>query len=270
MAQPRTRGGRRCLSLGIALATVALGELNVIAPVVSMFFLISYGLLNYATYFEARGADPSFRPRFRYFNKWASLGGAIGCLGVMLAINPIAGGAAVLAMLGIRAYLQKTERPDRFSDASRSFYFQRVRESIGQSGADRSPRNWRPQVLAFSAEPRRRARLLRFASWMEGGTGLTAVVQIVVGHGAVKRREREEQDELLQREISELDLEVYGTGDPGARRHGSSPRHRAVLWAWPDSGQHRSVWVAGDRQLLDTSRAISRRCARCTGSASTS
>ncbi len=41
------------LSAGIAFITVALGKLNVIASVVSMFFLISYGLLNYATFFEA-------------------------------------------------------------------------------------------------------------------------------------------------------------------------------------------------------------------------
>ena len=56
------------LSAAIAYATVTYGHLNLIAPVVSMFFLISYGLLNYATYYEARSQSPSFRPRFRYFN----------------------------------------------------------------------------------------------------------------------------------------------------------------------------------------------------------
>ena len=75
------------LSAGIAYATVAYGQLNLIAPVVSMFFLISYGLLNYATYFEARTQSPSFRPRFRYFNKWLSLAGALACLGAMLAAS---------------------------------------------------------------------------------------------------------------------------------------------------------------------------------------
>jgi hypothetical protein len=35
------------------------------AALVSMFFPLSYGLLNYATYVEARAASPSFRPRFR-------------------------------------------------------------------------------------------------------------------------------------------------------------------------------------------------------------
>jgi hypothetical protein len=33
-----------------------------------MFFLISYALLNYATYVEAPGASPSFRPRSRFFD----------------------------------------------------------------------------------------------------------------------------------------------------------------------------------------------------------
>jgi len=54
------------LAGAIALATVALGTLDTIAALVSMFFLISYGLLNYATYVEAIGASPSFRPRFRF------------------------------------------------------------------------------------------------------------------------------------------------------------------------------------------------------------
>ncbi|NNL43452.1 MAG: amino acid permease, partial [Desulfobacterales bacterium] len=51
------------LAACIAYATIGYGRLNLIAPVVSMFFLISYGLLNYATYYEARSASPSFRPR---------------------------------------------------------------------------------------------------------------------------------------------------------------------------------------------------------------
>ena len=83
------------LAACIAYATIGFGHLNLIAPVVSMFFLISYGLLNYATYYEARSASPSFRPRFRYFNKWFSLAGALACLGTMLAVHLYAGIVAI-------------------------------------------------------------------------------------------------------------------------------------------------------------------------------
>ena len=52
----------------ISVVTIGLGDLNTIAALVSMFFLVSYGLLNYATYVEAVGDSPSFRPRFRFFH----------------------------------------------------------------------------------------------------------------------------------------------------------------------------------------------------------
>ena len=61
------------LSFGIAILTVLAGQLDLIAGVVSMFFLISYGLLNYATYFEAAAESPSFRPRFKWYDKRISL-----------------------------------------------------------------------------------------------------------------------------------------------------------------------------------------------------
>jgi amino acid transporter len=68
------------LTGSIALAVIGLGDLNRVAPVVSMFFLISYGLLNYATYFEARIKSPSFRPTFRVYHPAVGLVGAIAAL----------------------------------------------------------------------------------------------------------------------------------------------------------------------------------------------
>jgi amino acid transporter len=199
------------LSLAIALVTIALGDLNVIAPVVSMFFLISYGLLNYATYYEARAQSPSFRPRFRFFNKRLSLFGGIGCLAVMVAINPVAGLGSALIMYAVYRYLHMRERPERWADAARSHYFQRAKESIAaMTGEVEHARSWRPQIIAFSADAARRGRLLRIASWLEGDSGLTAAVEIVVGTGALKRKERWEAQRALEAQIDDLALEVYG------------------------------------------------------------
>jgi amino acid transporter len=198
------------LSLVLAFATIALGELDVIAPVVSMFFLVSYGLLNYATYYEARSLNPSFRPRFRFFHRRASLAGAMACLIAMLAINPVAGAAAVAVLYAIYQYLLRRDHAPRWSDTTRAHFFQRAKESIRAMGRQ-SPhaRNWRPQILAFSADPERRARLLRFCGWLEGGSGIVSVAQIVAGEGALKRRERDRLAEELNAELEESDVDAH-------------------------------------------------------------
>lgn len=198
------------LSLAIALGTVALGNLNLIAPIVSMFFLISYGLLNYATFFEARAKNPSFRPRFRYFHRNASLAGALGCLVIVVAINIVAGVVAVLVLVGIYRYLKSRPRPERWVDTTRAHLFQRARDAIQAMGTEpEHGRNWRPQVLVFSADPERRGRLLQFATWIEGGSGLTIAAEILSGDAAKARHMRERALTSLKTQIAELGLDTY-------------------------------------------------------------
>lgn len=192
------------LSAGIAFVTVALGNLNVIAPVVSMFFLISYGLLNYATFFEARSASPSFRPRFRWFHHRLSLIGALACLGVMLAIDFMAGIVAVTVLFAIFQYLKRTAGPSRWADSNRSYHLQQVREHLlAASRETEHPRDWRPQMLVFSNEPDRRKPLLSFASWIHGGSGLITAVRMLEGDVMNTGRVREEAKNELQKDISE-------------------------------------------------------------------
>lgn len=198
------------LSAAIAVLTVMLGSVNLIAPVVSMFFLISYGLINYATFYEARASSPSFRPRFRWFNKWASLAGAALCAGAMFAINPLAGAAAMLVMFGVYEYLRARHLPERWADASSSHHFRRAVESIDALGHEvEHARHWRPQLLVFSAHPERRRRLIRFAKWIEGDSGYTAVFRIVVGEGVQSRIETDRQQQELQAEVDDLGLNVH-------------------------------------------------------------
>ena len=198
------------LSAGIAYATIGLGQLNLIAAVVSMFFLISYGLLNYATYFEVRAASPSFRPRFRYFNKWLSLAGALACLGTMMAVNYRAGIVAIAVLFAIFQYLKRTAGPARWADSRRSYHLQRTREHLlSAANEPEHPRYWRPQILAFSDHPQRRSQLLQFASWIEGGSGLTTAIRIVEGEGAKIRKVKTEAEAELLQDIQKEDAHAF-------------------------------------------------------------
>ena len=198
------------LSAGIALSTIMLGNLNVIAPVVSMFFLISYGLLNYATYYEARAGSPSFRPRFRWFDQRLSLGGALACLAAMLAIDVTAAIASAAIMFGIFQYLKRTAGPARWADSSRAHHFRVIRENLlAITSVPEHPRDWRPHVLAMSDDEPRREKLMRFASWIEGKTGLTTAVRVLAGDGPVIRQERAKTEDALRAELAEKKFQAF-------------------------------------------------------------
>ncbi|MBW2248931.1 MAG: amino acid permease, partial [Deltaproteobacteria bacterium] len=191
------------ISAAIALATISMGQLNLIARVVSMFFLISYGLLNYATYYEARAASPSFRPKFKWFDKRLSLLGFLACLLVMLAIDFKTGLIAVSILFAIYQYLKRTAGPARWADSRRSYYLQRARENLLEASVEpEHDRDWRPQILAFSKDAQRRPGLLRFASWLEGRSGLTTVVKILEGEGIKMLKLQEESESELRTDIA--------------------------------------------------------------------
>lgn len=75
------------LTFLIAGAFIAIGELNVIAPVISNFFLMSYALINYAVFAASLARSPGWRPSFKYYNMWVSLVGALVCVAIMFLIN---------------------------------------------------------------------------------------------------------------------------------------------------------------------------------------
>ncbi len=198
------------LTFALAIAVVALGNLNLIAGLVSMFFLVSYGLLNYATYYEARSKSPSFRPRFRFFNAHLSLLGAIGCAGVMVAIDFASGLVALVILFGLFEFLRRTVGPVGWADSSRSYHLHEVRNHLLEIAADpEHARDWRPHILAFSASSVRRESLLRLASWISAGAGFTTAVKFIQGEGPRVRRERAEAEAELAKELKVGDYGAF-------------------------------------------------------------
>ncbi len=198
------------LTLAIALATIGLGQLNLIAKVVSMFFLISYGLLNYATYYEARTESPSFRPRFKWFNKYLSLLGFVICAGIIMALDIKNGLVALAILFAIHYYLKQTAGPSRWADSTGAHSFQVIRRHL--TALNRAPehhRNWRPHIVAFTNHSERRAALFNFAQWIEGQSGLITAVRVIEGSGAAAGKLRNEAEEELQRYVAAHGFNIF-------------------------------------------------------------
>ncbi|WP_049770525.1 amino acid permease [Desulforapulum autotrophicum] len=198
------------LSGVIALATISLGQLNLIAQVVSMFFLISYALINYATFYESRTQSPSFRPRFRWFNPWLSLAGFITCAGAILAIDIQSGIMAVFILLAVYQYLKQKRGLARWADSRRSHYLKQIKENLNAAAAEvEHDRDWRPFILAFTRDSKRLKSILGFSGWLEGGSGMTAAVRLVMGQGIKTKRQQVKAFQELSVQIKEINSTAY-------------------------------------------------------------
>lgn len=197
------------LATAIALATISLGSLNAIASVVGMCFLLSYGLLNYATFIEARARSPAFRPRFRFYSAWLSLGGAALSLTAGIAISPIAAAITGALLIALYQYLRRFAPPAAWADSRYAYHVRRIRDHLDDiREGSKHPHDWRPHVLALCNEPGDWGRLLTFASWIDGNSGFTTAVRILL-HREGSGPELAAAEESLGREVSKAGVSTF-------------------------------------------------------------
>ena len=169
------------VSAGVALAAVGLGNLNAVAPVLTMFFLTTYAVANLVAGIEQLSGDPSYRPTLRV--PWlVSLAGALGCLWVMALINPLAALAAVVVEVMVYAALRRRSLSASWGDLRYGASMSMIRAALlrmRQLPVD--ARNWRPNILVFAGDPAKRIELLRFASWLNQKRGILTVSKLLVG-----------------------------------------------------------------------------------------
>ncbi|MGD1941524.1 MAG: Na-K-Cl cotransporter [Leptolyngbyaceae cyanobacterium] len=176
-------------SLGIALAAVSLGDINVIAPVLTMFFLTTYMVLNVAAGIEGFLKSPSFRPTFRV--PWyISAVGAVGCISIMFLINAVATVIAAAIVLSIYLWLERSEIEGTWGDVRQGVWMSLIRTGLFRIKGPLDSKNWRPHLLVFSGAPTKRWHLLDMANALTHQRGLFTVASVLPeGSRDVSRQE---------------------------------------------------------------------------------
>ncbi len=138
----------------IVLAALLLRNLNAIAPLITMFFLITYAIINVVLLLEERLKLTSFRPLLRV-PVIVPLLGAVGSLAVMFIINPVFSLVAVVVVLLIYWGLQRRRLRAPYGDL-RSGLFVALAEwaamHVSELPSDQE-RAWRPNLLAPFQDP---------------------------------------------------------------------------------------------------------------------
>uniref|UniRef100_A0A8C7ALF1 Solute carrier family 12 member 6 n=1 Tax=Neovison vison TaxID=452646 RepID=A0A8C7ALF1_NEOVI len=134
------------LTAAIAELGILIASLDLVAPILSMFFLMCYLFVNLACALQTLLRTPNWRPRFRYYHAEKEWGDGIRGLSLS---------AARFALLRLE------EGPPH-------------------------TKNWRPQLLVLLKLDEdlhvKHPRLLTFASQLKAGKGLTIVGSVIVGN----------------------------------------------------------------------------------------
>ncbi len=193
----------------IALAAVSLGRLNTVAQFVSILFLTLYVIVNSAHAIEKFVGDPSYRPKV-HLPWYVALLGALGAIGVMFLISPLACVIAVVLELGLYLFLSGQALERRWGDVRAGFWMVVARLALlKRRPYGRDPRNWRPQILVFSGVPSRRMDLIRLASWFGQERGVVTACQLILTDLTEESVEVEAARLTMRQQMAEAGLVVF-------------------------------------------------------------
>jgi amino acid transporter len=165
------------LTFVIAEAGILIGELDVIARIVSIFFITTYGFLNLSCAFE-RWTSADFRPQFKT-PIWISLIGAIACFLVMLRLDFEATIGASVIMILVFLLLKRRELSLQSGDTWSGVWASLVKSGLEYLNSKSVPnRNWRPNILLFLGSPDSRPHLLQLGKDLTGKLGVLTAFEL--------------------------------------------------------------------------------------------
>jgi len=132
----------------IVLATLMVRDLNAIAPLITMFFLITYTMINFVVFTEQTLGLVSFRPLLQ-IPRVVSFAGVVGCLFAMFIVNPTFSLVALAIVVGIYALLLRRSLEADLSDVRSGLFVSLAEWAAKQvSGlSTRQERAWKPNLL---------------------------------------------------------------------------------------------------------------------------
>ncbi|XP_067289782.1 solute carrier family 12 member 2 isoform X2 [Pseudorasbora parva] len=172
------------LTFGIALAFILIAELNVIAPIISNFFLASYALINFSVFHASLANSPGWRPSFKYYNMWVSLAGASLCCVVMFIINWWAALLTNVIVLSLYIYVSYKKPDVNWGSSTQALtYHQALTHSLQLCGVADHIKTYRPQCLVMTGAPNSRPAILHLVHAFTKNVGL-----MVCGHVRISSR----------------------------------------------------------------------------------
>jgi len=182
----------------IAEGGILIGELNLIAGIVTMFYLTSYGFINLAYVLES-WASTDFRPSFKV-SKVFGVVGFVFAFAIMFKLDILSMLAAFAITGGIYFILKRRQLKLEFGDVWQSVWNSVVRRGLKHlSVKSIEERNWQPNIILCSGGTKNRPYLIEFGKSLVGKFGMLSNFDLVEDPSAdllfPKYEQRQQSDE---------------------------------------------------------------------------
>jgi amino acid transporter len=138
---------------GVIIAVALVADLNTLASLITMFFLVTYGVLNIVVFIQQSMRIISFRPTFK-IPRLVPLFGAVGCLFMMFLIDPVFSAVAFVIITALYIWLIQRELNPEWGDI-RGGMFLVLAERMSRI-AEKFPEHkisWKPDLLVPIEDP---------------------------------------------------------------------------------------------------------------------
>eukprot|EP00731_Ephydatia_muelleri_P026279 Em0018g379a len=246
------------LTMALAELGVLIASVDHVAPIITMFFLIKYLIVNLACALQSLLKAPNWRPRFRFYHWSVSIFGALLCLVLMFFSGWYFAVTALIFTGAVYKYIEYGGAKREWGDGLRGLDLQAARYSLLrlEEGPPHT-KNWRPQVLVLCklddnlipSQP----KLLSFASQLKAGKGLALVYSVLKGKYSDSAQKLNTARKHLKRFVNDRKVEgfckVIASSNiteglsyviQGAGLGGMA--HNTLVVTWPDSWRKKTSW----------------------------
>ena len=197
----------------IAFIFVAVGNVDVVASIISMFFMVTYGSLCLISFLNHFGSSPSYRPSFR--SRWyISLTGFLVAVWVMFKINTpyalLSFALITLIYLYINHYHKHRKGLASIFTNSLFQLNRNLQILIQKKSSKKLNREWRPSAICISKDSFKRDTAFHLLNWISYKYGFGTYLHRIIGYyskSTVKLAE-EEMAKLLKL-FSDTDSHAY-------------------------------------------------------------
>lgn len=193
-------------TLLICCGFVLIGNVDLVTPAITMFFLLCYCGVNLSCFLLDLLDAPSWRPRWKYHHWSTSLLGASLCIAIMFTISWFFTLVCLALAVLIYYYVSIKGKAGDWGDGFKSAYLQLALRSLKYLGASHvHPKNWYPIPLIFCKpwgilphDMPCHPKLADFANCMKKkGRGMTIFTSIIEGEYKEKKEEAAMTTRLL-------------------------------------------------------------------------